>query len=823
MIKTLLELRADPNRLVPEIGYPLTLAVCSGNAEIVGLLLNAGANVDVRTTDGSYGSALIAAIDHANREIIEMLLKAGADVNLQVTYGRYCSPLVAAAQFKATDILEDLMKAGADINMKTMFGNHATHGSYGSALIAAVLCGSNSLVQILLEAGADATMQVMHGEFCSALTAAIGRGDEDALKLLLEAGADPLLSNNVVVGVSEIQSTIVCDWELPHVFSRGTEELNIYNAPTMTKKQDGVLLCTCAEYLGASYGVLGNKVLEMVVQALKDPDGLYVIKLRATHHQLEISFKDSVEDLSNAVIWLCLTFRDPPSDGPQVSSGTFDGKWFKLNEWKSLSDLATLDTTCWSGLFESAVITVEPEIEPNSEWGLVLSFRNMIQLAAVEYPVFVSSGVVLMGYSTALIPMARKDRQTIEWHLEVATHDSQLKTSELKAIKSSWMQTQNVDELQSVKNLLGWCPNADIRLGTIHATADIRRSDASTKHTSWSLTGANLQIVAQSAGPAQIGGQLGFSFSRTLHTVRFTPSKNYLKCLRNSISEQMVIYDTTQQRAWLIPLVCVLHQMLLSYSEVHGIASGVPQAVPGGSNNAGLSSFDALKDNASFVLENSGGEELTVRELIMKFSVNLSQTSIRKPNGRKVYGYEFWDIIEDSTRSELKQKQLDRPGLTWAPLLGEVNCLFCSDFGDAIVGDRAVGVDSPCNRVPPGRDLLAAPTYSINTLLQRHGVNLWAAIGTSGPKTSGNGQCWMVAGTHFQQCSHQVGGHSCWESPTFLQDIRHMDIVAETLTVKLDSFPNGAVVFGCCEEKALSFSFSASQGKSSISAGRRRS
>jgi hypothetical protein len=431
----------------------------------------------------------------------------------------------------------------------------------------------------------------------------------------------------------------------------------------------------------------------------------------------------------------------------------------------------------------------------------------MIQLAAVEYPVSVDSGVVLMGYSTALIPVGRKDIQTIEWHLEVATHDSQLKISELVATRSPWLKTQDMNELQSERHLLGWCPNAEVRLGTVHATAEIKRSDASTKHTAWIWTGAKLQLLAQSAGPAQIGGQLGFSFSRTFNMARFSPSENYLKCLRNSISEQVIIYDTTEQRGWLVPLVCVLHQMLLSYSEMHGMSSGVPQAMPGTRNDRGLSSYDALKGNAGFVLERSGADELTVRELIMKFSVNLSQASIRKPSGRKIYGYEFWDIIEDSTRSELKQKQLDRPGLTWAPLLGEVSCLFCSEFGDAIVGHRAVGITSPCNRVPPGRDLLAASTYSINAVLERHGISIWTAIGTSKHKSAGDGKCWMVSKDHFQQCSHQHAGDSCWQSPSFLQDIRYGKRGTETFPVRVDSFPVGAVVFGCSEEQTVFLDF----------------
>lgn len=421
---------------------------------------------------------------------------------------------------------------------------------------------------------------------------------------------------------------------------------------------------------------------------------------------------------------------------------------------------------------------------------LDVTYQNMIQLAAVEYPVLVHDGIVLMGYSTALVPVRRNDKQTIEWHLEVATHDGQLNISELIGTKGSWLKTQDIEELRSERNLLGWCSNAKVALGTIQGTSDIKRSGARTKHTSWQWTGANLQLIGQSGGPAQVGGQLGLAFSRKMMALHFSPSDNYLKCLRNSISEQIIVYDTTQQRAWLIPLVCVLHQMLLSYAKGHKLTSGVPQTTSE-DNNGGLASFEALKNKALSAVDNSSSLDLTVRDLIMGFSVNLSKALLQKPSGPKIYGYEFWDIIEDSTQSDLKQQRLERQGLAWAPLLGEIKCLFCSNFGDAIVGRRTVCVDSPCNRVPDGQDLLAASVCSITALLERHGPSLRFNHGSS-----------ILAGSPFQQCSHQNRGETCWESPAFLQDMR---APGQGSAVKTDRYPNGAVVFGRRERDLSTF------------------
>ncbi len=512
---------------------------------------------------------------------------------------------------------------------------------------------------------------------------------------------------------------------------------------------------------------------------VKDP-----MVLRATSQELSVIVNWFMKDLLDAVIWLCLAFREPPPGGPQVSTGALDGKKLRLSSWQPLNELTTVcDNTCWSALFDSAVIVLEPSTRPVWGWTLELTFENMVQLAAVEYPVLVDNGIVLMGYSTALIPVGKNVDQSIVWHLEVALHDSQLNISELRVTRGSWLKTHDFAELRSHRNLLGWCGNANLVLGTMHATVDIKRSDASTKHTLWQWTGANLQLVGQSGGPAQVGGQLGLSFCRKMMAVHFSPSDNYLKCLRNSIAEQIIVYDAAQRRAWLISLVCALHQMLLSYAKAHGLTSGVPQTASG--NNGGLASFKALKDDALSVIDRSSNLELTIRDLIMGFSVNLSKTSLQKASRRKIYGYEFWDIIEDATHCELKQRQLQRLGLAWAPLLAEIKCLFCSNFGDAIIGQRAVSVHSPCNRVPAGQDLMTASNPSINAILERHGAGLCVANGSR-----------ILSGTPFQQCSHRGQKDTCWESPSFLQDIRGPRPGAGNAFIKPGSYPNGAVVFG---------------------------
>jgi hypothetical protein len=375
-----------------------------------------------------------------------------------------------------------------------------------------------------------------------------------------------------------------------------------------------------------------------------------------------------------------------------------------------------------------------------------------------------------------------------------------LKTSELRATKGLWLKEANLAELQSKKALLGWCPEAVVLLGTDSARADVKWSDAEVKRTTWHWTGANLQFTAQSATPLQIGGGAGLSFSRSINTLRFSPSRNYLKCLTSSAMEQIVVYDVSEERAWLVPLLCVLHHMLLVYSKTiqeEYETARVPQAEP--ASDGASASLDALRDKGQVVIQESGGDNLTVRELLMGFSTNLSKASLQQPHRSKIYGYEFMDIVMDSPRSELKKKRIEKDGLAWTSLLSDVNCLFCSGLGDAMVGKRAISLDSPCNRLPRGHDLMAASMRSIDALSKKQGGSSNHMTGMTHQFSSSH--FWLLTGAPFQRCRYRDDDDSqvsCWKQPQFLQEIqcRRASPSPSDDPTAIGDYPNGAVVFG---------------------------
>lgn len=169
-----------------------------------------------------------------------------------------------------------------------------------------------------------------------------------------------------------------------------------------------------------------------------------------------------------------------------------------------------------------------------------------------------------MGYSTALVLVDVNTSGHVIWHVEIASDDQPLHSFELPTIQGSWLKRRAIEELHTGKEaLLGWCASSQVQLGTESLEANVKWSGAKAKPTTWRWKSANLQLLAQSAAPIQIGAQTGFSWYRISNTVRFIPEQNYQRCLSISALQQAILYDVSARRAWLVPLVSIYHHMVL--------------------------------------------------------------------------------------------------------------------------------------------------------------------------------------------------------------------------------------------------------------------
>ena len=129
---------------------PLYIAAYEGTAEMVQLLIAAGADVHLRDTEGSTPLHLAAGLVRRSvrsDEIVQLLITAGADITARDERGD--TPLHLAAWQDTAEIVQLLITAGADLMARNSWGRTPLHSAaeYGTA----------EMVQLLITAGADIT------------------------------------------------------------------------------------------------------------------------------------------------------------------------------------------------------------------------------------------------------------------------------------------------------------------------------------------------------------------------------------------------------------------------------------------------------------------------------------------------------------------------------------------------------------------------------------------------------------------------------------------------------------------------------------------
>ncbi len=191
VVRILLKAGATVNTPSPDDGFTaLMTAAEAGHGEVVPILLAAGADPNARgwpTGQRNGGmTALMLAAGSGHLAVVQALLEAGASIHIkdrpslwdEETGPAGLTALVHAVNGQHEAVVDRLLDAGAYVDARDHSG--------GTALLAAATIGSVPLVERLLAAGADAKVKTRHGQ--TALKAAAIYGNAALNRLLTRAG-----------------------------------------------------------------------------------------------------------------------------------------------------------------------------------------------------------------------------------------------------------------------------------------------------------------------------------------------------------------------------------------------------------------------------------------------------------------------------------------------------------------------------------------------------------------------------------------------------------------------------------------------------------
>ena len=157
-------------------------AIESQSSEMVQLLLDYGTAQVHPTADGKT-SALMLASYQGNSEIVKMLLEKGAKVNLQNE--KKVSALILAAGQGNVEVLKQLLERGADVNLKGEGGSTALLSAFLAKEQYVPQWQANKVEMIKLLLNHDADVKVRDGHH-TALSCAIAMKSIEIINLLLD-------------------------------------------------------------------------------------------------------------------------------------------------------------------------------------------------------------------------------------------------------------------------------------------------------------------------------------------------------------------------------------------------------------------------------------------------------------------------------------------------------------------------------------------------------------------------------------------------------------------------------------------------------------
>lgn len=282
----------------------LTEAARKGDLNRVRALLDSGADADSHDPASGLG-AIHAAAEHGRTEVVALLLDRGAQVNVARGFVRYTPLRAAIANKPQVEVVKLLLSRWADPNAPS---DHFTH------LGGVAFLGDVEVARLLLDAKADVNSQ-RNAQKRTALMWAAARGHAAVAKLLLERGADPSLRDEEGATAMEIaeaagKDDVVAVLRNARVAPRAVAGANVAARPVAPIAPDALRAEVFSDAL-----VKGPDAVRAWLDRGNDPNG-FDPRLEKTYLDLLVS-APGVSDLNrSAILKLMLERKADPARSP---------------------------------------------------------------------------------------------------------------------------------------------------------------------------------------------------------------------------------------------------------------------------------------------------------------------------------------------------------------------------------------------------------------------------------------------------------------------------------------------------------------------------
>jgi ankyrin repeat protein len=180
----------------PDI-IPLCFACKNQNIELIQILLDSGADINIVDDEQLGTTPLIIACQQGNTDIVRLLLDSGANINLDCELG--FTPLTNACAYEQIEIVRLLVERGADVNLPCLEGENP--------LSVSIECENIEIIKILLKAPTININQIDDLDEPHLIKAVLV-GSDEIIEMLINSGANVNIANEtnitpLMAGVEE--------------------------------------------------------------------------------------------------------------------------------------------------------------------------------------------------------------------------------------------------------------------------------------------------------------------------------------------------------------------------------------------------------------------------------------------------------------------------------------------------------------------------------------------------------------------------------------------------------------------------------------------